>query len=476
MKDTRLLSSPPAEPVFGHLRLFTRAPLEFLDTCAREHGDIVRLRFLHRTVYLLNHPRDVEQVLIADHRKSDKTSQAGVIGLTFGRGVFTSRGAAWRQQRRALAPAWSRGAVRRLSAGIVEETTSVMSGWRDGITIELCREMSRLSLRIIGRSLFGFPCDAELRAIKSAGEIVFERFRQEFPVYQSPVYLLPHWIPVAPNVRLRRAIHELRRLCQDLLTRARERRADDRDAPDSMLGSIVASAHAEVPGESIDQLVTLLLTGQDTVAAALAWTGWFLASQPEVRTRLEDEARNVGDRLEPDRLPWARCVVLESLRLRPPAWGMNRQFTDETVLASGLRLHRGAVVAASQWVIHRDARFFADPLSFRPERWMDGSLDRLPAGTYFPFGAGPRMCLGRHFALQELVLILASLARQFRLNLMAPVDPAPRLSITMHPNGPIPVQLESVDRRVRWYRAQTPATMAERFDALRCARGGGSDA
>ena len=186
-------------------------------------------------------------------------------------------------------------------------------------------------------------------------------------------------------------------------------------------------------------------------------------------------ARRKVDRLKPDRLPWARCVVLESLRLRPPAWGMSRRFIDETDLESGLRLPRGTVVAASQWVIHRDARFFADPLSFRPERWTDGLLDRLPAGTHFPFGAGPRMCVGRHFALQELVLILASLARRFRLNLMAPVDPAPRLSITMHPNGPIPVQLESVDRRVRWYRAQTPATMAERFDAMRCAWRGSSD-
>src|SRR5215831_1145599 len=155
MKDTMPRSSPPAEPVFGHLRHFTRAPLQFLDTCAREHGDIVRLRFLHRPVYLLNHPRDVEQVLIADYRKSEKTSQAGVIGLTFGRGVFTSRGAAWRHQRQALAPAWSRGAVRRLSEEIIEETTSVMSRWRDGMTLELCREMSRLSLSIVGRSLFG---------------------------------------------------------------------------------------------------------------------------------------------------------------------------------------------------------------------------------------------------------------------------------------------------------------------------------
>ena len=269
----------------------------------------------------------------------------------------------------------------------------------------------------------------------------------EFGANFRRTIFVPHWLPTTTNLRVKKEIAQIERILYRIIS---ERRASGRDAGDllSMLLSAQDEDGSRMTDRQLrDETITLFLAGHETTASTLSWTWWLLARHPAVQAKLHAELDAVlGDRAPTlDDLPKLRYtghVITESLRLYPAAWGMARLAVEDHEIA-GYAVTKGMGVAMAQWVVHRDPRWYDAPEEFRPERWEDDLLKRLPRFAYFPFGGGPRQCIGNAFALMEAALILATIARKFRLPLVANHPVVPLASITLRPRHGVRVTLES---------------------------------
>ena len=400
----------------GNLPDYVPDQLGFLQRCAREYGDVVRLRFLNVPVYLLNHPDHVEYMLVGNNRNfiKDRVERSSLRFL--GQGLLTSEGDYWRRQRRLAQPAFHRRRISAYGRTMVESAEEMIhSSWRDGETREIQGDMSRLTLQIVSETLFGASMTDNLQEeVGEALDVVMGRFTGGI------MFKVPEKIPTPANLRFRRAVRRLEEIIYGLI---RERRKDSHDAGDLL--SMLLAARDEESGEGMtdrqlsDEALTIFLAGHETTALNLSWTWHLLAGNPRTEETLHEELRTILDGRAPStsdlpNLRYADAVIKESTRLYPPAWGFGRETLHDCEIG-GYRIPRGTQVVVSQWVMHRDERFFEDPETFRPERWLDGSTDGLPKYAYFPFGGGPRLCIGQSFAKMEAVLLLSTIARRFRL-------------------------------------------------------------
>lgn len=437
---------PRGRPLTGNLLDYTRDHLAFLTRCAREYGDVVRLRFVNVPVYLLNHPEHVEYVLVKNNRNFIK-SRGERISLGFlGNGLLTSEGSLWRRQRRLAQPAFHRERTSAYGEVMVECTGRMISGWRDGETQEVHRDMMRLTLEIVARTLFGVPLtSAEFEEVGDALTTIAQRFTGRGGVF----FQLPEKVPTPGNLRFRRAIRRLDALIYGII---HDRRASGGDAGDLL--SMLLAVRDEETGEGMtdrqlrDEAMTVFLAGHETTANALSWTWHLLSRHPEVESRLQEELDEVlaGRPPTADDLPRLRytdIVVKESMRLYPPAWAFGRETLADCEIG-GYHVPSGTQLIMSQWVMHRDPRYYEEPDKFRPERWGDGSTERLPKYAYFPFGGGPRLCIGQSFAKMEAVLLLATVAQQFRLRAAPGERIAPQPSITLRPRNGMRMVLEKL--------------------------------
>jgi cytochrome P450 len=437
----RLPPGPKGAFLLGNTFQYLRDPLEFLPRVVREYGDVVRLRLADTTSYLLGSPDVIDGVLRqrADDLIKDRVTR-GLVPLT-GRGLLTSEGEFWRRQRKLAQPAFGHAQVQRYGEVMVDHTERMLSGWADGKGLDVHDAMMRLTLGIVAQCLFGADVSGEAEVIGHSLETVMEHFlkpTQWFPIRD--------YLPLPSTIRYRRAIGRIDAIVYRIIA---ERRRTGHD-PGDLLSRLLSAQDDEGGGmtdrQLRDECVTLILAGHETTALVLTYGFFLLAGHPDADARLADELADVlGDRpptpADVPRLKYAEWVVRESMRLYPPAWAIGREaLTDLEV--GGYHAPKGTQFFISQWVVHRDPRWFDDPSSFRPERWDDDLARRLPRCAYFPFGEGPRICIGNHFAMMEAILILATIARRFRLS-MAPgqaLDLAP--SITLRPRGPMRVVAE----------------------------------
>jgi cytochrome P450 len=424
---------PKGRFLIGNLAEFSDDPLGFLTRCAREHGDVVRLG---RSNVLVCHPREVEQVLVGTNRLFVKRRRVAAVrkpvpGL-FPEATMNSEGAAWLHRRRAAQPAFHRERVAACAGLVVALAEEAVAGWTPGEERDPYRDMRRLSLDVVGRFLFGEAMQGEARRIASA---VNELMRAA----ASPVRV-PRWMPTPGNRRFQRAMRGLDDLLYALVARQRMRGPDEGG---DLMALLLAARNPDGSGytdvQLRDELATMIMSGHETTVDALVWTWWLLARHPEAEARLLAEVDEVlaGAPASAEHLPRLRftdAVARESMRLYPPAWMTSREAVEDCALG-GYAIPAGTTVAVSQWVTHRDPRFFADPEAFRPERWLDGSLDALPRYAYFPFGGGPRFCIGASLATLETVLILATVARRFRLEAAPGAEVTPEPAIALRPVG-----------------------------------------
>ncbi len=405
--------------------------------CARTYGDVVTVTRVPRSV-LVSHPRDVEDVLLTNHRNFTKHFGIRRNRTMFGNGLMSAEGEEWLRQRRRAQPSFSRSHIESYVPVIVEETERMLGGWRPGERRDVHDDALDLALAIVARLLLGADIHGGDRAIGSGVREVMDAFarRSHFHLFFSERR------PFPANVRLRRVVGRLRETLEGHLAR-REGGEDD------ILGQVErAAAGAGQPlseGERWELLLTLFQAGQHTTAAALAWTWRLLERHPEARERLEAEATEVlGDRrptaADVARLTWTENVVHESLRLYPPVWSFGRRALGACELG-GYRIPAGTTVLLSQWVVHRDARWYDEPEEFRPQRWADGLAERLPRYAYFAFAGGPRLCIGESLAYTEMVLIVAMAARSFRLGLPAGHRVAEQPAFTLRPRGGLPMDV-----------------------------------
>ena len=417
-------------------------PLEYFTKVAREYGDVAGLRVLNFKTVFINHPSLIEEVLVTNARKYSKGRVLRANRHVFGEGLLTSEGDFWLRQRRLAQPAFHRARIASYAATMVDYTERMVQGWRGGEERDAHQEMMRLTLEIVAKTLFDADVEGDAQEVGKSLELLLEigaNFRRTI--------FVPHWLPTPTNLRVRREVKQIEKILYRIIA---ERRASGRDAGDllSMLLSAQDEDGSRMTDRQLrDETITLFLAGHETTASTLSWTWWLLARHPAVEAKLHAELDAVlGDRAPTlDDLPKLRYtghLITESLRLYPAAWGMARLVVEDHEIA-GYAVTKGMGVAMAQWVVHRDPRWYDAPEEFRPERWEDDLLKRLPRFAYFPFGGGPRQCIGNAFALMEAALILATIARKFRFLLVADHPVVPLASITLRPRHGVRVTLVS---------------------------------
>ena len=398
----------------------------------RDYGDIVTMRYYNFRVFFVSHPDYIEQVLVTDNRKFIKGRILRKNRQLFGNGLLTSEGDFWLRQRRLAQPAFHRARIASYADTMVKFALRIASEWSSGEERDIHAEMMRLTLSIVAKTLFDADVDREAQRVGQALEAIMH-LNSDF----RKLLITPTWLPTPRKIRATFATAKLNRIIYRFID---ERRASDTDNGDllSMLLAARDDDGSRMTNRQLrDESITIFLAGHETTANALSWTWMLLSQNPQVEATLHEELDRVlaGRAPTVEDLPDLRYtghVVTESMRLYPPAWGMARIAIEDAEIA-GYPIPKGCGVSLAQWVVHRDPRWFEAPLEFRPERWEGDLLKRIPRFAYFPFGGGPRQCIGNNFAVMEATLLLATLAQQFRISLIPGREIIPAASITLRP-------------------------------------------
>lgn len=447
------ISLPIGHPLLGVLPDYTREKQGFLLRCAQKYGDVVPLRFgpIHYA-YLVSHPDAIERVLVKDHRNFTKGQALRRSRPLFGNGLLTSEGDFWRRQRKLAQPAFHRERIASYGEIMVDLAREQRARWQSGEIRDMHAEMLQLTLKIAAKTLFG----TEISEGERIGQAL-DTAQEDFAKYIPYVVLLPRWCPTPLTPRTARAIRTLDRVVYGII---RERRASGEDRGDLL--SMLLRAQDEDDGTVMndkqirDEVLTLFLAGHETTALTLTWALYLIAQHPEIIARLHAELDGVlnpvvGDqeaigidsipRHQARRLPtmndlprliYTEQIIREAMRLYPPAWAIGRCAIADYEI-DGVKIPAGSTAIMSQWVVHRDSRWFPDPDQFKPGRWTADFTSALPRFAYFPFGGGPRICIGSSFAMMEAVLLLATLAQTYRFDLVPDQRVELQAAVTLRP-------------------------------------------
>ena len=454
MSSTKFPAYPPGPrgAFFGaNLQLaIQRDPLGFMERLAREYGDVVHFRLGRRRVYLLNHPEHVKGVLLTHYANFLKGRGHVRRDNFLGLGLVTSEGAFHRRQRQLTQPAFNHERVNAYAETMAGLTAEAAAEWREGERLDVLDSMRQITLPIASQTLFGTRVDTEHERVIEAFRAGLNRFRWFKP---SGSRLGERLSPVHRR-RERRSRETIETLVSEIIE---GRRREDEDRGD-LLSLLLSRPDEE--GEQLtsdrqirDEAVTLFIAGFENIATALTWTFYLLAQHPEVEGRLHAELDEVLGGRPPGagdipRLAYTRMVFEEAMRVYPPVPRLVRTALRDYEVG-GYTVPAGSLVVVSQYLLHRDPRFWTDPERFDPGRWTPEAKRSRPAYSYFPFGGGARRCIGDGFAYMEGVLVLATLASRWRLRL----DPRDRVGIRathfLHPKGPLLMTAEARGGRVR---------------------------
>jgi cytochrome P450 len=420
------------------LRLMQRDPIPFFTRISRDYGDAVQFSVGPQKIVLFNHPDLIRDMLVAQHRSFHKSRVLQRTKIILGEGLLTSEDPLHKRQRRLANPAFHRERVGRYAEVMIERAVRTRERWRDGESVDMHHEMMRLTLEVVAKTLYDADVEGEADEIGSALTNLIDLF----PLLMNPLAPLLQKLPIPSTMRFRRAVARLDKTIYAIIE---ERRASSEDRGD-LLSMLLLAQDDEGDGGGMsnkqlrDEAMTIFLAGHETTANALSWTWMLLAQQPAIAEQFYAHIDEVlGDRMptpaDYPRLQYTEMILAESMRLFPPAWAVSR-LALEDVEIGGWTVPRGAVAVASQAVMHRDPRFWTDPETFDPLRFTAEAKLARPKLAYFPFGAGPRICIGEGFAWMEGVLLLATLAQRWRFELL-PQTIVPQASITLRPKGGI---------------------------------------
>lgn len=442
----RLPPGPGGTWGIRNLLFFARDQLGLLRHAADTYGDVARIPMLGRPFYLFSHPDDVEAVLVKHARVMIRDEYVVVLERALGKGLLTSEGDLWKRQRKLMAQAFVPKRIQSYGAAMARVTEAGIRSWRDGQIVNLHQEMSRLTMEVVAEVLFGTGVthdDVEL--VRESMETINEFFANS----PEAIAKLPEWAPTPRTIRTRKAVARIDTLLYRIIA---ARRAGE--PKDDLLGTLLAAQDddgARMSDKQLrDEAVTLFLAGHETTALTLAHTMYLLSKHPDVERKLHAEIASVlGDRTptsdDARALPYTERVIKESMRLYPPAWTTGREAAEDVEIG-GWHVPKGAQILTSQWVVHRDPRWFPNPEGFDPDRWTPERAKEIPRYAYFPFGGGPRICIGNHFAMLEATLMLAILVQRFRLELLPGQTLALKPSVTLRQAGP-GLRVKLVERR-----------------------------
>jgi cytochrome P450 len=431
---------PRGHLLVGSLPEFRRDLLSFLTDCGRQYGDVVAFRLPRRRLVLVNHPDLIEEVLTAHARRTTKTAILNMLRPVLGDGLLLSEGDGWLRQRRLIQPAFHRQRIAGYGDVMAGYAARAMQDWKDGQTRDIHADMMAIAQAIVAKTLFDADVSDTAWDVGQALHVLTEDFSRR----RARLFELPAFVPTPARRRNRAAIARLDRIVYDIIA---ARRASGEDRGD-LLSILLAARDADDGSRMTDQQVrdetmTLFLAGHETTAVALSWTWYLLAQNRAVEERLVGELAHVlGGRLptvaDLPRLRYTEMVVSESMRLYPPAFMLTRRVVESFDI-DGHRIAPETVLIMSQWIVQRDRRWFDAPEAFQPERWENDLAKRLPRYAYFPFGGGPRLCIGNTFAQMEAILLLATIAQRFRFTLAPRAAVTPMLSVTLRPAHGIPM-------------------------------------
>jgi cytochrome P450 len=440
----RTAPGPRGDPLLGHVLRAWREPISLMVEAASGYGDVALLRFgPFLRYYVLGSVGGVHHVLQANAKNYVKSRNYAGLKYVLGHGLLTSEGEFWKRQRRLAQPAFHHQRLPRFAETMARLANEHAGRWPVGETVDMHAAMMRLTFRIVGQTLFSADVEGDAAEIGEALEVGL-RWAQD---YAEQIVRVPPWVPTPSNVRFRRALSRLDALVLRII---RERMASASD-PDDLVGLLMA-VRDEVTGERMserqlrDEVMTIVLAGHETTANALAFTLHLLARHPEVEQRLHAEVdAELGGRApafgDLPRLPYAARVVQEGLRLYPPAWCFEREAIADDVI-EGFHVPAGSMIALCPYTLHRSTRYWTEPERFDPDRFLPERSSDRPKQAYLPFGDGPRVCIGKAFAMMEATIILAVVAQRFRVGTTekgAELDLDP--GVTLRPRGGVSLRL-----------------------------------
>jgi cytochrome P450 len=426
-------------PFLGALFPIRRNALEFFSRMLREHGDRVQLRVLGKKVILLCHPDDIEAVLVRDRDSFGRSAEIRRLRPIFGNGLIASDGAFWRRQRNIVQPSFQHSAMSGYASIMLKCISKQLSEWRFGEVRDIHADMMQYTRETICSVLFGDELATNNLEITDAVSVVFGDLRSE-------ILYLPIWrrLPFARSIRWNRAVKRLNRSIGTIIGERRGCAQAGNDLLGSLLSAHDSDGYTMSDEQLHDEILTFFLAGHETAALSLTWAAYLLATHPQTQEQAAEEVFTVtgGGNVRAEHYPHLRfvtAVAKEALRLYPPVWSLGRAATKDSALGF-LPIVKGTDLWLCLHRLHRDPRWYPEPEQFRPERWLGNQVQRR--FTYAPFGIGPRVCVGQHFAMAETVLGLASMLRQFRFSPTSSVPAEVNAWISLRPRKRIELRLQ----------------------------------
>lgn len=418
--------------------------ITYLTKCTREYGDIVFFRFLGVPACYLSRPEYIESVLVTQNNNFVKSKDYRAMRRVLGNGLLLSEGDFWRRQRKLIQPAFHQEKISAYAQIMVDYTQRMLETWNDGQALDMHEAMMRLTLGIVAKTLFDADVSHEAEDVDAALTVLMGKFLRQ----AGMALLLPTWVPLPTSQLLKRAVGRLDKVIYGIIE---QRRASGQMSGD-LLSAFLQTRDDEGVGmtdrQLHDEIMTLFLAGHETTANVLSWTWLLLGQNPEVEQKLIEELNRVLNGKIPTpadlpRLVYTDMVLRESMRLYPPVWVIGRRALS-TFRLGDYEIPANTNMLISQYLMHRDALYFPEPERFDPSRWSptDPRAASLPRFAYFPFGGGPRVCIGAGFGMMEAVLLLATIAQKFQMEVAPGEKVSMQPSVTLRPRNGIPMKLK----------------------------------
>lgn len=438
----RVATGPKGLPFIGNMLDMGRDTFGFLEKCAAEHGDVTKIQLAQFPALLLNDSDLIGEVLLKKHQDYTKNKVFWrQLKALMGDGLFTAEGTVWQRQRKLTAPAFATKPMQGYAPDMAELAEEVMQPWQDGEVMDLYKGCMDLALRVSIRTLLSSDIEHDLEGMDHATSQINDEIVARFT---RPIFI-PDAVPLPGHIRYRRGIEFIEKIVYDIIEEYRS----GKGKPDSFISMLMAArdenGQAMSDKQLRDEVMTMLISGYETTALNIAWAFHLLGQHRDIQDAMAAEVReNVGDKSitheDLPNLPLVERAVIEILRLYPPAWAVGREAAVDTTIGD-YDVPKGTTILLSPWLTHRKPEYFKDPLTFNPDRWKGDFRKKLPRFAYFPFGGGPRICIGSRFAMMEVMLMLGTIVRKFDIERLMDRPVTPVASVTLRPTGGIWVKL-----------------------------------
>ncbi|BBM87371.1 cytochrome P450 [Candidatus Uabimicrobium amorphum] len=430
MKTTMDLPGPTGNWFSGSWPEFRKDMLGFFHKYTSIYGEMYQFRLFAMRFCVVNSPQLLHEIFVEKNDSFIKSWNMRQLKMAFGNGLVTSSGEFWKQQHRIVQPAFRRSKLHKYAQQMIDIIDKVVGEWQDGQSLDIHGEMVKMTLQIVSKTLFNIDTEQDVQKVKDSVDVIVKQFAS----ITSSRIPIPFIVPTPQNLKVMKIFFQFPRSARRMI-RARKERGNLDD-----LLSDLFRAQQELgitDKQVLDEVFTLLVVGHETTATSLTWAFYLIAKHPHVQQKIEEELQRViGQRNieveDIDKLTYTSNVVRETLRLYPPLWAIGRESIEDVQIGKQL-IPKGVQVLMVQHVVHRDARYFDEPQKFLPERWENGFEKKIPKYAYFPFGGGPRVCIGNHYNMIESTLILAMAIQKFRVQILEDRGTALLPSITLQP-------------------------------------------